>query len=102
MNISEPNENDNANESKARKLPAYIVDREAMRLAKEYANPDFKPFYCKAIYSLGLERITELEGRVSDAKFPGKLLTKLLKEDMDRFGKKSIPKLEDFRKNYGG
>lgn len=70
--------NDNANV----KPPTAQVDEEATRLAGKFNNSGWEPFYCKAIYSLGIRRVREIEGRVADAKYPGKLFTKLVKEEL--------------------
>lgn len=77
-----PNVNDNAIEEKKFGYTISLVDEEAKRLMNKYGNSKYMKFYCKAIYMIGLPRISELEGRVSDAKYPGRLLTKLLKEEL--------------------
>lgn len=77
MNSMNTNENDNVS-----KPPRNKVDAEALRLATKYGNGTFQPYYCKVIYTLGLQRVREIEGRVSDAKFPGRLFTKIANEEV--------------------
>jgi len=60
------------------------VDDLAMELCQEFNNHDFFRWYCSAIWKLGIGRILEIRGRVSDAKMPGHLFTKLMREELKR------------------
>ncbi len=58
------------------------VDRLAKELIAEYGNPEYFKWYCAAINQLGVQRVNELRGMVSDAKQPGRLFSKRAKEEM--------------------
>lgn len=70
-----------------KRLDTQTVGELADNLANEYDNHAFREWYCLLIYELGPSRINELRGRVKDAKQPGKLFTKLAKEEV---GKKQL------------
>lgn len=59
------------------------VTVKAEALCKEFQNPGWEAFYSKGIYWLGMERIDEIVGRVSDSDYAGRLFTKILKQEID-------------------
>jgi hypothetical protein len=56
-------------------LPASVVDKLAEKLAKEFNNKQFIPWYCGAIYDLGLSIIEDLQKKVQDGKDPARLFS---------------------------
>ncbi len=54
---------------------ASAVDQLAQEIADEFKNEDFKPWYCGAVYDLGVSRIHELRKKVEGAKNPAKLFS---------------------------
>ena len=56
-------------------------------LCNEYGNSKYFKWYCGAIYEFGVRAIEDLRARVSDAKEPGRLFTKIIKDW--RTGKKN-------------
>ena len=54
------------------------VEQAANRLCGQYGNAQYFKWYCGAIYEFGLQKIEELEARVSDAKKPGRLFSKIV------------------------
>ncbi len=77
------NEEDNttlnlsANDNWKQRLPVEFVDDLADELIAEYANPEFRAWYCKIIYTFGPVQIREWQGRAKDASNPGKLFSTL-------------------------
>lgn len=64
------------------------VTVKAEALCKKFQNPGWEAFYSKAIYWLGIDRIDEIAGRVSDSDYAGRLFTKILKQETDAVIKK--------------
>ena len=64
------------------------VTVKAEALCKKFQNPGWEAFYSKGIYWLGMERIDEIVGRVSDSDYAGRLFTKILKQEIDAVIKK--------------
>lgn len=61
------------------------VDNLAAELCRQFNNHGYFRWYCSAIWKLGIPRVQEIKGRVSDAKMPGHLFTKFLREDLKRY-----------------
>lgn len=76
------NQSENDGSQLERKPTIIEVDKLANELVAEYGNPLYFKWYCSAINQLGVQRINELRGMVSDAKQPGKLFSKRAKEEM--------------------
>jgi hypothetical protein len=87
---------ENENWQLGRKLPAHVVDTLAAELAQEYSNLGFLKWYCRAIYDLGLERISAIRARVKDARSPGKLFSHYVKQE--RLALMNKHRLEQMRK----
>lgn len=60
------------------------VDKLAAELCQEFNNHSYFKWYCTAIWKLGIDRISEIRGRVSDAKMPGHLFTKYVNEELKK------------------
>lgn len=67
--------NGNDNWQLGKDLPASLVDNLAEKLAKKFNNKQFIPWYCGAIYDLGLTKIDDLEKKVKDGKDPARLFS---------------------------
>lgn len=66
-----------------RRMNYHEVDEYANELNAKYGGgKDYFKFYCKAIWVLGVRRVRELEGKVRDAKYQGKMLSKLIKDEL--------------------
>jgi hypothetical protein len=65
----------NNNWQLGKKTPIARVDALAEELVTLFDNRAYIKWYYVAIYDLGEERIRQILGRVSDARFPGKLFT---------------------------
>lgn len=63
-------------------LSIALVDGEVARLMEKYRNPEFKKWYCKIVYTLGIPKVSELERRASEGKEPAKLFSILAKASM--------------------
>lgn len=80
---SSVNDNDIKKRSAKRRINYHEVDEYAHELNSKYGGgKNYFKFYCKAIWVLGVRRVRELEGKVSDAKFQGKMLSKLIKDEL--------------------
>lgn len=80
---SSVNDNDIKNHSGKRRMNYHEVDEYAHELNSKYGGgKDYFKFYCKAIWVLGTRRVRELEGKVSDAKYQGRMLSKLIKDEL--------------------
>jgi len=66
-----------ANANWKQTLSVALVDVLADELVEAYSNPQFRPWYCKLIYTFGPSQIKEWQGRVSDSDNPAKLFSKL-------------------------
>ena len=61
------------------------------KLCSEFGNAKYFKWYCRAIYEFGIPYIESVYGRVSDAKYPGRLFSKLINDrrrDIDAKNKK--------------
>lgn len=56
------------------------VEKLANLICMEYQNSKFFAWYCGAIYEFGIITIEDLMKRVSDARSPGMLFTKIINE----------------------
>ncbi len=84
--------------SKTGNTTAREVDQYAGYLAREFNNTGYRKWYCMLIYELGINRVKELEGRVSDARDPGKLFSCLAGQELN--AKKVQDRLGDVRRKY--
>ncbi len=68
------------------------VDRLADVLVLLYKNPDYKKWYCKAIYKYGAQQIRDWIARSSDGKYPERLFTTYVNQanGFSRGDKKSV------------
>lgn len=60
------------------------VDELAAEICTRFKNYKYFRWYCSATWKLGIERMKELLGRVEGAKFPGRLFTKYVNEEIKR------------------
>lgn len=89
-------ENDNWQLGKG--IPIAEVDKLANELATEFDNKDFLPWYCGAIYALGIQRITEIRGRVQSAKNKGRLFSHYVNQETKAL--KNKQRLDQQRKRF--
>lgn len=66
------------------------VEELATKLCTDFGNPKYFKWYCKAIYDFGIPEVETLRARVSDAKFPGKLFSKLVNERYRMIASKTV------------
>ena len=74
----------NENQELNRKPSLQEVDDLAYELCNLFSNPKYFRWYCSIIYKLGIDRVFVLKAQVADAKLPGRLFTKYVKEDLQR------------------
>ncbi len=87
--------NNDTNQDHKRKISLIEVEMMADKLCLMLNNPGFKEWYCKAIHTLGADRIDELLGRTEGSKYAGKLFSTLANEEMRRVQmKKRIDKMK--------
>ena len=91
------NEIGNENSELNRRPTVQQVDDLARQLCNEFSNHEYFKWYCAAVWKLGENRVHELKARVSDAKDPARLFTKLLREDL-----KIYEMNQNLRKIFGG
>lgn len=103
LSNSNANNNDNAIGRK-NNIPSYIIEQQAQRLIDKYKNPNGKLLYFKSLYFIDPSRMIEFEKRADTGKQPGRLLTMLLSEELNRI-KASSNKINDqidkFRGSFG-
>lgn len=64
------------NQSPVKQIPIDMVDDLADELVAEYSNPDYRRWYCSAIYDFGLEQVNKWRQRAATtADSPAKLFT---------------------------
>jgi len=64
------------NQSPVKQIPIDVVDDLADELVAEYSNPDYRRWYCSAIYDFGLEQVNKWRQRAATtADSPAKLFT---------------------------
>lgn len=56
------------------------VENLANELCLEYGNPNFFAWYCGVIYEFGIRATEDLRACVKDARHPGRLFTKIIKD----------------------
>lgn len=54
------------------------VEELANKLSADFGNPKYFRWYCSVIYEFGIPYVEQLQARVSDAKYPGKLFSKIV------------------------
>ena len=54
------------------------VEELANKLCSDFGNPKYFRWYCSVIYEFGIPYVEQLQARVSDAQYPGKLFSKLV------------------------
>jgi len=62
------------------RIPIDSVDVLADELVSEYANPEYRKWYCKVIYKYGLAQTQEWRRRASEGKEPARLFSKYVKD----------------------
>lgn len=62
------------------KPPIAAVDRIADSLVAEFHNPDYRRWYCGAIYEFGPSQILEWQHRAREGKEPAKLFAYYVKQ----------------------
>jgi hypothetical protein len=65
-----------------KELSVAYVDQLADEIVHEYSTPRFRKWYLSLIYELGPQAIKDIRGRCRDARHPGKLFSKLAKEQL--------------------
>lgn len=73
---------DSSSNRTIKQIPIDAVDRLADKLVKEYSNPGYRSWYCKVIYSFGVEQVLEWHRRASEGREPAKLFSKYAKDSM--------------------
>lgn len=58
-----------------KQIPIEQVDELADELVEEYANPNFRAWYCGVILRYGVPKVHEWRRRASEGNEPGKLFT---------------------------
>lgn len=61
-------------------LPIAAVDKLAEELVVEYANSDFRRWYCGVIYDFGISQVLEWRRRASEGDEPAKLFSKYVRD----------------------
>lgn len=61
-------------------LPIGLVDQLADELVREYSNPGYRKWYCKIIYTHGVEQVHEWRRRATEGNEPAKLFSKYVKD----------------------
>lgn len=56
------------------------VEEVANKLCSDFGNPKYFKWYCSVIYEFGIPYTEQLSARVGDAKYPGRLFSKLVKD----------------------
>jgi hypothetical protein len=82
MEMSNKSLNETGNQQLERRPSLQEVDDLASELCDLFKNDKYFRWYCKIIYALGIDRVVILKSRVSDAKLPGRLFTKYVKQDL--------------------
>jgi hypothetical protein len=82
IEMSEKSLNETGNQQLERRPSLQEVDDLASELCDLFKNNEYFRWYCKIIYTLGIDRVLILKSRVSDAKLPGRLFTKYVKQDL--------------------
>lgn len=80
---AELNKNRSVNSFKDKKtkpVPVDVVDQLGDDLVREFNNPQFRSWYCKAIMELGPSKIHELRTRAKDGSNPAKYFSLLVKQ----------------------
>lgn len=67
------------------------VDILADELVEEYSNPNYRRWYCQAIYNYGIPQVLEWRKRATEGDVPARLFSKFVKEANDRRGQRTTP-----------
>lgn len=76
------------------------VEELANKLCSDFNNPKYFRWYCSAIYEYGIPYIEQVHARVSDARYPGRLFSKLIQERRRKRNKGNAPKRSDEQKDH--
>lgn len=76
------------------------VEELANKLCSDFGNPKYFRWYCSAIYKYGIPYIEQLRARVSDARYPGKLFSKLIQERHHTRGDEDVSKRHNEQKDH--
>lgn len=82
--------NDSSGKKVIKQLPIAAVDKIADELVAEYANPDFRQWYCGVIYQFGFEKVHEWRRRAVEGKEPAKLFSKYVKDARTYRGSRDV------------
>lgn len=74
-------ETENDNWQLGRHTPVAVVDQLATELVQQFENDEYYKWYCASIYDLGVDRIQEIRGRISDARNPARLFSHYVNQD---------------------
>lgn len=66
---------ENDNWQLGKDLPASVVDGKADELVIEFQNPQFRKWYCRIIYAIGLDKVEEIRAKCKDGDEPGRLFS---------------------------
>jgi len=72
--------NDKSSNKKNLDLPIASVDKIADELATEYANQDYRRWYCGVIYEFGFSKVNEWRRRASKGREPAKLFSRYVRD----------------------
>jgi len=73
---------DSSGSNTNKQIPIDAVDRLADELASEYSNVKYRSWYCKIIYTFGVEQVLEWRRRALEGREPAKLFSKYAKDAM--------------------
>ena len=71
---------DSREETRDNRIPIGSVDVLADELVGEYANPNYRKWYCKVIYTYGAAQVNEWRNRAREGKDPARLFSKYVKD----------------------
>jgi hypothetical protein len=80
----------NSGKSSIKQLPIAAVDKIADELVAEYANPNFRPWYCGVVYEFGFDKVHEWRRRASEGDIPARLFSKYVKEARSFRGSRNV------------
>ncbi len=71
------------------RLSTLDVDILANELVVEYSNPNYRRWYCQAIYNYGVPQVLDWRKRAAEGDVPARLFSKFVKEANDRRGRRT-------------
>jgi hypothetical protein len=80
---------DSSDSKPTKQIPIESVDRLADELASEYSNIKYRSWYCKVIYTFGVEQVLEWRSRATEGREPAKLFSKYAKDALTYRGSRS-------------